>query len=47
VERESREALGFPHQVYLGVSVAVGYPARARAAESHKPVEEVMHWERW
>jgi nitroreductase len=46
-EKEFRDALGIPPELYLGVSVAVGYPARAHGSVKRKPVEEVIHWERW
>jgi nitroreductase len=46
-EAEFREALGIPAEVVLGVSVAVGYPARAHGPVNRKPVEAVLHWERW
>jgi nitroreductase len=46
-EREFREALGIPPELYLGVSVAVGWPAREHGPVARRPVEEVIHWERW
>jgi nitroreductase len=46
-EQEFRETLGIPPEVCLGVSVAVGYPARGHGPVNRKPVEEVLHWERW
>lgn len=46
-EAEFRAVLGIPDDVYLGVSVAVGYPARAHGPVRRKPVGEVLHWERW
>jgi nitroreductase len=42
-----RDVLGIPPEVYLGVSVAVGWPARKHGPVSRKPIEEVLHWERW
>jgi nitroreductase len=42
-----RETLGIPADLYLGVSVAVGYPARRHGPVNRKPVEDVLHWERW
>jgi nitroreductase len=46
-EQEFREALGIPAEVYLGVSAAVGYPARKHGPVNRKPVDEVLHWEHW
>jgi nitroreductase len=46
-EKEFRAELGIPADVYLGVSVAVGWPARAHGPVARRPVEEVIHWERW
>ena len=46
-EKAFRETLGIPPELYLGVSVAVGYPARKHGPVKRKPVEEVTHWERW
>jgi len=46
-EQEFREVLGIPPEAYLGVSVAVGYPARPHGPVNRRPVEEVIHWERW
>jgi nitroreductase len=46
-EKEFRGTLGIPADVYLGVSVAVGYPARKHGPVNRKPVQEVMHWDRW
>jgi nitroreductase len=46
-EQAFREVLGIPPDVLLGVSVAVGYPARKHGPVNRKPVEDVLHWERW
>ena len=46
-EEAFRETLGIPPEVYLGVSVAVGYPARKHGPVNRKPVEHVLHWDRW
>jgi nitroreductase len=46
-EREFRDVLGIPPDVLLGVSVAVGWPARPHGPVHRKPVAEVTHWGRW
>ena len=46
-EQEFRETLGIPGDLFLGVSVAVGYPARKHGPVNRRPVEDVLHWERW
>ena len=46
-EAEFRAVLGIPSEVTLGVTVAVGYPARAHGPVNRRPVDEVIHWERW
>jgi nitroreductase len=46
-EAEFRAVLGIPADVYLGVTVAVGYPAREHGPVNRRPVDEVLHWERW
>jgi nitroreductase len=46
-EAEFRETLGIPPDVYLGVSVAVGWPARPHGPVNRRPIDEVLHWERW
>jgi len=46
-EAEFRATLGIPPDVLLGVSVAVGYPARTTGPVKRRPVEEVLHWGKW
>jgi len=46
-EAEFRATLGIPPDILLGVSVAVGYPARTTGPVKRRPVEEVLHWGKW
>ncbi len=46
-EKEVREALGIPDDVLLGVMLAVGWPAKAFGPLVRRPLDEVLHWERW
>lgn len=46
-EREVREALALPDDVLLGVMVAVGWPERSFGPVARRPVEEVLHWDRF
>jgi len=42
-----RECLGLPDDVHPGVMVAVGWPARPFGPVRRKPVDDVLHWDRW
>jgi len=42
-----RESLGIPEDVLLGVMAAVGWPDRPFGPVARKPLEEVVHWDRW
>lgn len=42
-----RETLGIPDDVRIAVTLAVGYPDRPFGPLARKPVEEVLHWDRW
>jgi nitroreductase len=47
-EDEVRELLGLPDDAATMALVPLGYPARGRWAQpKRRPVEEVVHWERW
>jgi nitroreductase len=46
-EPEIREAVGLPDDVVIGVCVALGWPDRPFGPLARKPVEQVMHWEKW
>jgi nitroreductase len=46
-EAEMREALGLPGDVSIGVCVALGYPDRPFGPVARKPVDQVVHWEKW
>jgi nitroreductase len=47
----ARDALGFPESLYARILIAFGYPrdTKRRAARKggRRPLEEVVHWERW
>jgi nitroreductase len=43
-----RELLGLPADALTMALIPMGYPARGRWAEpKRRPVEEVVHWDRW
>ena len=47
-EDELRELLGLPPDVLTMALIPMGYPAKGRWAEPRRrPVEEVVHWNRW
>ena len=47
-EEELRELLGLPPDALTMALIPVGYPAQGRWAEPRRrPVEEVVHWDRW
>jgi nitroreductase len=47
-EDELRELLGLPADALTMALIPMGYPARGRWAQpKRRPVEEVVHWNRW
>jgi nitroreductase len=47
-EDELRELLGLPADALTMALIPMGYPAQGRWAEpKRRPVEEVVHWNRW
>jgi nitroreductase len=47
-EDELRELLGLPEDALTMALIPMGYPAKGRWAEpKRRPVEEVVHWNRW
>jgi len=47
-EDELRELLGLPPDALTMALIPMGYPAQGRWAEpKRRPVEEVVHWNRW
>jgi nitroreductase len=47
-EDELRELLGLPPDALTMALIPMGYPAKGRWAEpKRRPVEEVVHWNRW
>jgi nitroreductase len=47
-EDEVRELLGLPADAATMALVPLGYPVRGRWAQPRRrPVEDVVHWERW
>jgi nitroreductase len=47
-EDELRELLGLPADALTMALIPMGYPAKGRWAEpKRRPVEEVVHWDRW
>jgi len=47
VEPLVREVLALPDEVVLGVMIALGWPERSFGPVKRKPVDEVLHWDRW
>lgn len=46
-EESLRQLLGLPDDVVICVTIPVGWPERRFGALSRKPLEEVVHWDRW
>ncbi len=53
-EREdARQLLGFPEEWHAYIALSFGYPAEADALTrsnkkgGRKPMDEVVHWEKW
>ena len=46
-EAEVREALAIPDEVRLGVMVGVGWPDRPFGPVKRRPVDDVLHWDRF
>ena len=47
-EEELRELLGLPPDALTMALIPMGYPAKGRWAQPRRrPVEEVVHWDRW
>jgi nitroreductase len=47
VEPVVREVLDLPDEVRLGVMIALGWPDRDFGPVRRKPVDDVLHWDRW
>lgn len=49
----ARELLGFPEDLHIRIAISFGYPAepalltRAPQKGGRRPVQDVIHWERW
>jgi nitroreductase len=46
-EQQFREILQIPADRYLGVTIPLGWPAGPVGPVSRKPIEEVVHHDRW
>jgi len=46
-EKKLRELLRLPPSVRIGVTIPMGWPARAFSAVKRRPVNDVLHWERF
>jgi nitroreductase len=46
-EKKLRELLQLPEAVRIGVTVALGWPARPFGPVKRRPVAEVLHWDQW
>ena len=46
-EDEIKAHFGIPDDVYIGSTIPVGYPMGRFGPLGRKPIDEVLHWERW
>ena len=46
-EDEIKAYFGIPDDVYIGSTIPVGYPMGRFGPLGRKPIDEVLHWERW
>ncbi|MEY4372787.1 MAG: hypothetical protein RL219_1556 [Actinomycetota bacterium] len=46
-ERQMRDILGIPDEVYIGTVIPLGYPDGPTGPVSRRPVEEVVHYDHW
>jgi nitroreductase len=46
-EPQMREILGIPEEVFIGTVIPLGFPAGPTGAVNRRPVEEVVHHDRW
>ena len=46
-EDEIKAHFGIPDDVYIGSTIPVGYPMGHFGPLGRKPIDEVLHWERW
>ena len=47
IESTVRTELGLPDEESLGVMVALGWPERAFGPVRRRPLDDVLHWDRW
>jgi len=46
-EAAVRELLGIPAEARIAVTIPVGWPAKPFGPVQRKPLEQVVHWDRW
>ena len=46
-EAEIKAHFGIPDDVYIGSTIPVGWPVGRFGPLGRKPIDEVLHWERW
>ncbi len=46
-ERQMRDILGIPDDAFIGTVIPLGYPAGPEGPVSRKPIDEVVHHDRW
>ncbi len=46
-EQVVRGTLGIPDEVRMAALIPIGWPDREHGPVNRKPVEEVIHWDRW
>lgn len=46
-EDEIKARFGIPDDVYIGATIPVGWPVGRFGPLGRKPIDEVLHWERW
>ncbi len=42
-----RATLSIPENVFLGVTIPVGFPDRPFGPVSRRPIDDVLHWDQW
>jgi nitroreductase len=46
-ERQMRDILGIPDDVFIGTLIPLGYPDGPEGPVTRRPLDEVVHYDRW
>lgn len=46
-EREVRQVLGIPDDARVAATIPIGWPAHDQGPVRRRPLDEVVHWDRW